>query len=173
MKTGKLPNTIDPILLAKKQASLQGELSMADMARLPIKTAQFANILVEFGQDEGRTYYIKGRIDAVIPLICERCNQEMAYKMKESFALRPVLSDNRSVKQGDTGYEPLVTNGELVDLRELIEDELLLNIPVVPKHEDENCLTSDFLVVEDEFEHTVKDNPFKGLADLVNDGKQS
>ena len=56
------------------------------------------------------------------------------------------------------------------DLRELIEDDLLMALPVVPRHED--CPTDVTLASSDEdFEQASADkpNPFAALAGLRKD----
>ncbi len=68
--------------------------------------------------------------------------------------------------------EDLLALSREFDLRELIEDELLMALPVVPRHEE--CPTSVPLASsDDDFEvaNSEKPNPFAALAALRKDGK--
>ncbi|MEC9314753.1 MAG: YceD family protein, partial [Pseudomonadota bacterium] len=66
-------------------------------------------------------------------------------------------------------YEPwVVEDSELTDPVSVVEDELILALPLVPKHE-ENCLPEEALFSgdEDSEEEEVKPNsPFSVLSSL-------
>ena len=66
-------------------------------------------------------------------------------------------------------YEPLVIGHEPLYLQDLIEDELLLALPIVPMHPKDQCPAGEqeYQADEpDEQEEAAKDNPFAALADL-------
>ena len=65
-------------------------------------------------------------------------------------------------------YEPIEVNefGE-VDLLAMVEDEIILALPVVPVHESEHCEVSDADMVFGKLPPEVdKPNPFAALASL-------
>ena len=72
----------------------------------------------------------------------------------------------------DESEEDLLALSREFDLHELIEDELLMALPVVPKHDE--CPTSVPLASsDDDFEeaNAEKPNPFAALAALRKDAK--
>ena len=72
----------------------------------------------------------------------------------------------------DDSEEDLLAISREFDLRELIEDELLMALPVVPRHDE--CPTAVHLASsDDDFEEASaeKPNPFAALAALRKDGK--
>lgn len=83
-------------------------------------------------------------------------------------------SSGRSVRRRSAeGYDALEVGEEPLDLLALVEDELLLALPIVPAHDPEVCQHPAGFVVEDEPESSeVEDkrpNPFSVLAQLKRD----
>ena len=63
------------------------------------------------------------------------------------------------------GIEPVLAPDGRIALRDLVEEELLLVVPLVPRHEDEaDCgrVASD--------EADVRQTPFAGLGELLKRG---
>lgn len=78
---------------------MSGHVFLRDLNRLQELSDQLdqvAQIDLQFGQDAGRTYFIKGSIKAVLNLICQRCNKPMKYDIDTIFAVSPVVSDERA-----------------------------------------------------------------------------
>ena len=133
----QLPKQIDPIKFAKQHAQLNGQLSLHDLPRLQEICDQknnIAEITLEFNQDTSRIYFISGKIKANLNLICQRCNSVMPYEMNISFLLSPVISEERA-KNLPKKYEPVFMQDDLVSVYDMIEDEILLALPLVQKHE--------------------------------------
>lgn len=136
----QLPKSIDPIKFAKQHAQIQGDLSLSICERLQEICNQEnnqADIDLQFGQDANRFYFIKGHIKTTLNLICQRCNSPMHYVMDTAFVLSPVTSEARAKNLPDA-YEPVFMQNEMVAVYEMIEDEILLALPMVPKHDE--CL---------------------------------
>jgi uncharacterized protein len=132
-----LPKTLDPIKLAKQQSRLSGELPLSMCNRLQDIDDQanhVAQVDLQFGQDDSRLYFIKGELKATVNLQCQRCNAPMQYTIDTSFALSPVTSEERA-KTLSERYDPVFMNDEVIDIHAMIEDEILLALPMVPKHE--------------------------------------
>lgn len=132
----QLPTTVDPIKLAKQQSVLNGALLLSRCERLQAICEQVGEVSVslQFGQDAARIYFIQGEITGVLNAICQRCNQMMQLPIQATFMLSPVVSEARAKNLPDN-YEPVFMEDELVNLHEMVEDELLLVLPMVPKHE--------------------------------------
>ena len=88
-----------------------------------------------------------------------------------TFRLAMIESEAEIERLGEE-YEPLLLDDSLVSVAELVEDELLLCLPIVPKHDTEECNANSH--VEDNIEQSSdieseskpKKNPFAALADL-------
>lgn len=131
-----LPKTIDPIKLAKYDAALQGELPLKNFPRLQEmkdQANQIARVSLRI-ETMSRVIVIRGEIQATLHLICQRCNRLMEYAIQHTFVLTPVSSD-MAIKKLPDDYEPIMMHNDLISVVDMIEDEILLALPMVPKHE--------------------------------------
>jgi uncharacterized protein len=100
-----------------------------------------------------------------VTLECQRCLRpvQATLKVKRSFLF---VSGEEAAAQLDTGSEDdVLALTRALDLRELIEDELLLALPIVPRHEV--CPTPLRAPIGDDVADD-KPNPFAVLAALKN-----
>ncbi len=172
----RLPVHIDPIRMAETRRLLQGQLALAEMERLGgalLNNDGEVAVSLEFGTDSEGIRYMRGRIQAEVSLECQRCLEPMRYPIDSEFALAMV----RSAPEAEalpSHYEPLLVEDEPLFLRDIIEDELLLALPIVPMHASEECRVDTSLGGAGET-HSDKDaekgNPFSVLANLKTDGK--
>ena len=93
---------------------------------------------LQFGAFDGRAT-VDVHAEGVALLQCQRCLQPCPTDVDES-ALVMVVGDEEETVPG--GYEPFVGTPELLSLTELIEEQVLLALPLVPMHEpgDAQCL---------------------------------
>lgn len=137
-----LPKTIDPIRVAKKGEHLRGQLALKQCERLQAicdQIDQTADVDLQMNVDhEANVPFIRGVIKASLNLICQRCNAPMIYELNIPFLLSPVLNEKEASNLPEM-YEPLIVANESVLLSEMIEDEILLALPIAVKHDDVNC----------------------------------
>ena len=136
-----LPLQINPFLLVDRGETLSGKLPLARLKRLEELLCSVdgeVEVELHFGREAYGPCYIKGRLSATLVLTCQRCGEPVHYKVDLEPCLSPVTSDAQAARLAD-GYEPLVTDGESVVLVDMIEEELLLGLPMVPKHEPGKC----------------------------------
>lgn len=132
-----LPHKIDPITLAHKGASLTGTLFLHEMLRvfnqLSLGDGE-VQVQFEFGKDLKNFYYIKGHLLTVLTLQCQRCLQPVNYKIESNFCLSPVRNDKEAANlPGD--YDPLIMTEKTINILDIVEDELILNLPIAAKHD--------------------------------------
>lgn len=140
----RLPVHIDPLQLAGKGELLSGDLELAGMRRLApsLHTTEGAvEVTLEFGVDPERIPYLQGHIRGKLILTCQRCMQVMDFPVDLDMTLGLVNSPAEADTLPDH-YEPLMVRSEPVALSDIIEDELLLCLPLVPKHPESQCLAS-------------------------------
>ncbi|OGT43775.1 MAG: hypothetical protein A3F13_08550 [Gammaproteobacteria bacterium RIFCSPHIGHO2_12_FULL_40_19] len=137
----QLPKTIDPIKLAKQHVQIQGDCALAALPRVEALCDQGdhqAAVDLQFDQDASRVYFIQGSVKTTLNLICQRCNMPMSYEMDISFMLSPVVSEERAKNLPDR-YEPVFMRDDVISVYEMVEDEMLLALPMVSKHPDGEC----------------------------------
>jgi uncharacterized protein len=108
---------------------------------------------------------LKGRLH----LICQRCLQDCAIDLQENrrFILVKTEADADAYPIEDEEQEPLVVNQHF-NLLETIEDEVLLSLPLIPKHPDDFCephATTFGDGEAEEFENE-RENPFNILKNM-------
>jgi uncharacterized protein len=95
---------------------------------------------MRFGSFEGRTT-VDVRVEGVATLPCQRCLQPCAVDVDESAQVMVVRDEDEQVPGG---YEAFVGVPEQLSLVALVEEQVLLALPLVPMHAagDAACRTS-------------------------------
>mgnify|MGYP000573662146 CR=1 FL=1 len=158
---------VDPYKLAKRQQSMQGSFPVASMQRATKLLASDQRELtysLMFDIDEDNCCFIKGELRAVLTMRCQRCMQTFEQELNCNFKVSPVPNDE-AAKGLSVVYEPVVVFDAKLDPAELIEDELILALPIVAMHdiEDVACKNATELLA-DKAQNLV--NPFQVLQDL-------
>lgn len=167
-----LPQQIDVRRFADSGRHLQGELALVQFQRLSKlvepsgNTSVFPLRLDFFRQDDGRRV-IKGHIKGRVSMICQRCLEPVEVNLSSDISLGLVTSDAEAELLPEE-LDPLILE-ESFQLSELLEDELLLALPIVPLHE--HCDLPDNLGsnLSESKELPERDNPFAVLASLKRD----
>lgn len=73
-------------------------------------------------------------LKAALPLVCQRCMEGMEHAVDETHAYRFVATEEQALDEDDASEEDLLVLSREFNLRELIEDELVMALPLVPKH---------------------------------------
>lgn len=164
-----IPEHVEPYRLAEQNLQLDGLVKLADMQRLKascISVGEDENVTVNlhFGVDEQKLPYVRGHLQVNLGLQCQRCLERFTYEIISDFALGIVKSMDEE-KSLPEQYEPaMVREGQLA-LRELIEDELILNLPIIPRHEPEICKVK-LPHIDAGWSESEGENPFKVLQSL-------
>ncbi len=141
----KLPERIDPWRYAREGRALEGRLPLAPMPRLRSLGVEAGSmeVALAFGIDERRIPHVKGRFRARVTLICQRCLEPFELAIEQPISLGIVASEEQADGLGGA-YEPLVVKGRL-SLREMLEDEVILALPIIPRHPLEACPARAYL----------------------------
>ena len=102
-----------------------------------------------------------------LPLTCQRCLGPADIEVAVERAFRFVATEAQAEAEDEEADEDVLVLSRDFDLRALIEDELLMALPLVPRHEV--CPTEVKLAAQDaDFEaaSAAKPNPFAALAGI-------
>ena len=102
-----------------------------------------------------------------LPQICQRCLSEVVTSLEVDRSYRFVADETTAEALDDSCEEDLLALSREFNLVELIEDELLMALPLVPMHE--TCPKQPKMTVADaDFEQQMheKSNPFAVLESL-------
>ncbi|QXL84526.1 YceD family protein [Comamonas sp. NLF-1-9] len=105
---------------------------------------------------------------AELPLVCQRCLGNVDVPLQVQRWFRFVPDEASALEQDNDSEEDLLVLSREFDLHELIEDELLLDLPLVPRHEE--CpVELKMSVGEEELQESAAPaaaNPFAALANF-------
>jgi len=148
-----------------------GAISLAAMARLGDLLADSAGDVrfsLEFDQDSLQVPFVELKVEADLPLICQRSLQRFLQPVSLIQRLALVRDDGRDDDEVEAalppGYEPLWLAGDgMLRPVELVEDELILAVPLVPAMPGTESIEREWSVSAEE---ETRANPFAALAAL-------
>lgn len=174
MKQGILPKRFDVRKACVRELELSGMVAIDNLPRmLSVVDSDLTTVTANFrfGRDEERRYVIVVSVDAQVGLVCERCLGPLAVPLKTSSDLM-LCSTEAQAQQCPSRYEPVIVEDEAMDLYDVIEEELLLALPVAPKH-DHACVELPGQSQAEIEAEDRKPNPFEVLARLTDDSSES
>lgn len=139
-----LPQYFDPRRLAAQGVRVAGVIDSTGMERLGESLADTApvDVTVELQvfEDDGGRARVTGTVAATLQLTCQRCMEPAGIPVSGEFSLVPVASPDEADSIPDDAEPLVLEKGPQVSLRELVEDELILALPVIARHDDiEEC----------------------------------
>ena len=117
---------------------------------------------LRFGAFDGRTT-VDVRVEGVATMPCQRCLQPCTTAVDESAQVMVVRDEDEDVPGG---YEPFVGSPEHLSLAALVEEQVLLALPLVPVHaaDDAQCLANIDGAVSAPVRTLTADTPAAGAA---------
>ncbi len=95
---------------------------------------------LEFSQGADRKVRIDGQVKVSVPLTCQRCGQEFQEHLVTETHLQAVLNGAQADLVA-APYEPLLVNEDrMVQLIDLVQEEIILALPMFAKHPDGECM---------------------------------
>ena len=139
MQVTELPARIDIDRLARGRHDFAGPLPAVALPRLEASGAHPDSASASLSIDtSGGLPRLEGRCQASLNVTCERCLGPLAIDIEGDF--ERVVVDR--IEAADTLEPPeavVVAPAGRLDLLALLEDELLLAMPVVPRHASDDC----------------------------------
>jgi DUF177 domain-containing protein len=162
----RLPRQVDPRKLALQGAHFKGVVPTKDMQRLSAAVesmAAEAAVELAFSIDESRHVVLEGHFEMDVSCQCQRCLQPVDNRLQGDMLFGVVWKEDR-VDVLPKRYDPWLIDSDTADLYGLVEDEILLSLPIVAYHE-ENACPGKGRYSTGEFDDDAS-NPFGVLAQL-------
>lgn len=146
-----LPKKIDLKKLCQSHTQLQGDLALMQFHRLQhlIQEMELSEEQVHcltgeaqlnFSLGEKNQRLIEGKVIIQLPARCQRCLEQFTLALEVPIRL---VQWSASLPTKDEwlpeDFDWLVYEEDSISLAALLEDDLLLGIPVAPSHEEEAC----------------------------------
>jgi uncharacterized protein len=174
------PRPVDPRALnvrafCGEAAALSGEWPLAALSRLTegLFSAPEAGASVGWSI-EGSLRPVAGgepevwlhlKAQAKVALQCQRCLQQMQQALSVDRRFLFVRSEEEAERLDESSEDDVMVLSPRLDLQELLEDELILALPLVPKHEG-TCPQPLPLPANPPEEGSEAPHPFAALAAL-------
>jgi len=162
----RFPERIDPLFLVRTKRRFQGALPLSKMARLTelLYDAEGEATFDLSFRLEGRVPSVIGHVSANLALQCQFCLQSTRWMIEREVNLGVVASIDEASLLPEP-YEPLLIENEKPTLSDIVEDELILGLPLIARHS--GC---EMTVASIDEESSPKEKPFAILAELQKTG---
>lgn len=163
------PERVRPEKVASAHRRFAGEIPLsrlrqaAELMESP-KADEFVRFEVEFDHDKQGQIVADVQIEGEIPLVCQRSLNRFLWPLASRSRVGIVFSEAEAETLPDD-YEPLVCDGEELELERLIEEELMLAVPIVPI-DPNSALDDDHKALSRQPESEPTHRPFEVLARL-------
>lgn len=168
MSQDRFPERIDPHRIFARNGSISSEIPVSDLARLSgylSESGGMVKVHLDFGYDENQRRLITGTLSSCLHVQCQRCLQDMPLDVDTGLRVL-VMSSEAQVRALPAEVEAVVADEDKgLDLLALVEDELILSLPIVPHHADEHC-NEDLDRLNRPPEGEARASPFAKLREL-------
>ena len=137
---------INSLEFARKSQEIYGTIAASDLSRLHDALFSEAGELqyqLSGGLSEERKPQLRLRVQGSLQLSCQRCLEAMEFKLDldSSFIIVPDEASMPLAEEELDDEDYLLANMQM-RIAELIEDEVLLGLPLAPVHSTETCSAS-------------------------------
>jgi len=150
--------------LADEQADLELAIPLAEFSRVRARLGALEGAIsghVHFGRD-GEFAVAALEVSGSVPLVCQRCLKLMPWKI-DGRALVALIAADSQADRVPEHLEPMLAAGGKISLRDLLEEELLLALPIVAMHSDARGCEPAARADEDR----AVQRPFERLGELL------
>lgn len=160
------PNLIDTITFTREQQQCSGEVRLQALNRrvwsheLLVKRDAVIQFQARGGTDRWQRPFINVSVKGELQLICQLCLQAVSWTLSDQSHV-VLFADEQSLDEAMVADEALegILWQEQFNLVSLIEDQILMAIPVAPRHSDcDHVLATST--------NQASDNPFAKLVGL-------
>lgn len=167
-----LPTTIRPLKLARQLGKLKGYMPLKQLPTLMVDCADDSGHLeADLQLDMQRRWPVMvGVVRAEVKLTCQRCLELVEVPLQVSISLGFVQSEEALEELPNT-LEPYLLEEEEIPLADVLEQELILALPIVAYHSQ--CRPAEYQAGPEGDSEPEKPNPFKVLEQLKGQVKKS
>lgn len=172
MSASPVPTYVDTRKVFLQQGSIAGFMGLERLARFREALAdENGTVYVELAFDMSDTglKLITGMLKANVTVTCQRCLEPLGIELRDDIRLA-LLQDEAGIDALDKDFDPWICPEPKLRLAEVIEEQLMLCLPIVSSHDTAECSSRlDYVAGETVPESTVKNgtvNPFAVLKSL-------
>jgi uncharacterized protein len=161
------PGLVDLWRLVERRHGYSGTWPLKRCARL--KTSLHSDegdvaFEIDFGTDDLGVRFADISVNTKLTLLCQRSLEPFLFQVERKTRLG-LIENEEDEASLPAGYEPYIVPAEPLELVDLIEDELILALPVVPLG-PQGPLDASFGPVDADLDQAEQSGPFAVLAGL-------
>jgi uncharacterized protein len=141
MSSAPFPERIDAVKLFARKGSVTADLPLARLQRFTDQlSGDTGHVSVDllFGTDEEGRRLLSGTLDSDVTVSCQRCLQDMQWELHCDLSVL-VFDAEEEIQALPESQDAVAMPESGLDVVALIEDELILSLPMVPMHADPAC----------------------------------
>ncbi len=173
MSGSTVPAYVDARKAFQQDVKISGNVALDRLPRFrELLADEQADIQVElhFGLNSAGRKLISGALQADVAVQCQRCLESLRLTLNDEIRLA-LVRDEAEANRLEADLEPWINEDYKLDLASLVEEQLMLCMPIVSYHADASCqdalgyqLPAD--PVDKEPVSEVAENPFAVLEKL-------
>ena len=154
-----------------QEQEISGNVPLNNLAKLKgVLNSNNGRLFVNlrFFQNKSGQRIIEGKLRAAIEVLCQRCLQPLEQLIEDDINLA-VIDREEDANALDEIYDPWVCKEHKLSLSDLVEEQLILALPIVSLHDDPNCLEKLEYDLPKALKHYDDDTEtaFEGLRSLL------
>lgn len=169
------PRSLDVRAFAEEAGELSGQEPLRSYARLLAETqgrapdtpvTWSASAEIRDPRHVHPQVWLHLRAHALLPLTCQRCLAPVEVPVEVNRSYRFVADEDMAAAEDDQSEEDVLALSRSFDMVELVEDELLMDLPLAPRHE--SCPPVSVTLSDEKVEaaEEQRKNPFAVLGQL-------
>lgn len=144
----------------------QGQISLSEFERLSadVQAGEPLTVAVDFAKDDEGILRLRYEVSGSLSVVCQRCLLPLLVDISGVYEMAILSDEAQAERMADQEYILLAElgNPSHLPIKDLLEDELILALPLSARHDDCELLVDSVGDVAD----TPSDNPFAVLANL-------
>lgn len=166
------PDWISPNRAAEGKRVFSGTIPLSRMKRLApllVSTDGEATFVAAFRRDIDKHVIVELQVEAALPLICQASLEVYDEQVKRRSEL-VVIEHDREQDDLPESYEPVKSENGRLAVASLVEEELLLGLPQIPRKpgmEKVEYSTGGKVPESTDPQQQGKKNPFAALQDML------
>lgn len=168
MSDKKLPSYIDCDEILQSGQQIQGCIRVSELTRLTDLLCDDTGVLqvkCNLYADEEGYRHLTCTFSGILLMQCQRCLEPVAKTISSEVDLI-LVANEKLVELVPNKFNAIVVPDNKLVIREVIEDEVILSLPMFARHEEPCCIDEQVANSTSETLEPTKSNPFKVLEKL-------
>ena len=136
-----LPTYVDVRKAFDLETAIEGQISLDRLPRFVESLASHSgevNGKLQFSITETGRRVILGSVSAKVVVACQRCLEPLALQLSDTIQLA-LIENESQIGSLEARWDPWLIDGPRIAVAGLVEEQLILSMPLVSYHPDNGC----------------------------------